>query len=273
MTGRLPLLLRTVSNPIRGERRFYSSAPLCRCGGAAACLTGKPRKPNETEGRSRVSPRRCRPSFRLPFSHARLAGRSYLRHRGSQSNPIGERIPSALIVWHALWRPALALPSDGHGESAKAARLDWQRRSGRRRLLTENQPIAWVQGFAVYAANLFIGSAGTWICGTPGRIRMQCGIVLASWLGSFGTHRIVREHSCVGSKGGAAAKQADGYGKALRLTTAFRFFGYGANIEICIGRSCSTFGGCQTFKSLIATSMQQNAPSRRGTDEPHVKLN
>jgi hypothetical protein len=150
-----------------GERRFYSSAPLCRCGGAAACLTGRPRKPNETEGRSRVSPRPCRLSFRLPSSPARLAGHSYLRHPGSQSSPIGERIPSALIVWHALWRPALALPSDGHGESAKTARLDWQRRSGRRRLLTENQPTAWVKGFAVYAASLFIGSAGTWICGTP----------------------------------------------------------------------------------------------------------
>ena len=101
---------------------------------------------------------------------------------------------------------------------------------------------------------------------------MQYGIVLASWLGSFGTHRIVRQHSCVGSKGGAAPKQVDDYGKAPRLTTAFHFFGCGVNIEICVGRSCSTFGVCQTFKSLIATSMQQNAPSRRGTDEPHVEL-
>jgi hypothetical protein len=72
--------------------------------------------------------------------------------------------------------------------------------------------------------------------------------------------------------GGAAANQVDRYGKALRLTIAFRFFGCGANIEIRVGRSCSTFGACQTFKSLIATSMQQNAPSRRGTDEPHARL-
>jgi hypothetical protein len=168
MTGRLPLIFRTVSKRIRGERRFYSSAPLCRCGGAAACLTGRPRRQNGIESRSRGFPDACRrQAFRQPCSHAPLPGRSFLRRRGSQSNPIGERIPSALIVWHALWRLALVLPSDGHGESAKTARLDWQRRSGRRRLLTENQPTAWVKGFAVYAASLFIGSAGTWICGTP----------------------------------------------------------------------------------------------------------
>jgi hypothetical protein len=136
--GHDALLLRTVSNPIRGERRFYSSAPLGRCGGAAACLTGRPRKPNETEGRSRVSPRRCRLSFRLPSSPARLAGPSYLRHRGSQSNPIGERIPSALIVLHALWRPALDLLSGGHGESAKAPKPGSQQHSARHQLPTES---------------------------------------------------------------------------------------------------------------------------------------
>lgn len=106
----------------------------------------------------------------------------------------------------------------------------------------------------------------------PGLTRTRSGIVLASWLGSFGTHRIVKQHSCVGSKGGAAAKQVDGYGKALRLTTEFRFFGCGDIIEICAGRSYSTFGACQTFKSLIATSTQKNAPSRRGTDEPHARF-
>jgi hypothetical protein len=93
--------------------------------------------------------------------------------------------------------------------------------------------------------------------------------------GNSGTHRTARQHSYVAFKGGAAVKQADGYGKALRLTTAFRFFVCGANIEIWVGRSCSTFGACQTFKSLIATSTQQNVPTKRGTDEPHrhLKLN
>src|SRR5215831_13194648 len=85
-------------------------------------------------------------------------------------------------------------------------------------LLTESGPTAWVQDFAAYAASLFIGSAGIRICGTPDRIRMQFGIVLAPWLGSFGTHRTARLHSCVGSKGGAAARQVDGYGKALKAS-------------------------------------------------------
>jgi len=83
--------------------------------------------------------------------------------------------------------------------------------------------------------------------------------------------RVARPPSCDACKRGAAAKLADGYGRALKLTTAFRFFGCGANIEICLGRSCSTFGACQTFKSLIATSMQQNAPSKRGIDELHAR--
>jgi hypothetical protein len=83
---------------------------------------------------------------------------------------------------------------------------------------------------------------------------------------------MARPHCYAGFNGGAAAKQADGYGKALRLTIAFRFFGCGANIEIRAGRNCSTFGDYQTCRSLIATSTQQNAQSRRGTDEPHARL-
>jgi hypothetical protein len=108
------------------ERRFYPSAPLCRSEGATACLTGRLRRQNGIEGRSRGFPGLCRRSFRLPFSPARSIGRSYPRRRGSQSNPIGERIPSALIVWHALWRLALALHRDGHGEPAKAG-LGWHK--------------------------------------------------------------------------------------------------------------------------------------------------
>lgn len=156
--------------------------------------------------------------------------------------------PSALIVWHALWRLALALPSDGHGESATAARLDWQRPSERRRLLTENQPTAWVQGFAVYAASPFIGSAGTRICGMPDQTRMRSGIVPASSLGSFGTRRTARQHSCVGCKAGAAAKQANGCGRMPRWTTGSRCFQSGGTIAMKDGRNCFAIGGYQTFR-------------------------
>ena len=96
---------------------------------------------------------------------------------------------------------------------------------------------------------------------------MQSGIVLASSPGSSGTRQIARQNFCVASKEGAAAKEADGYGKALRLTIAFRFFGCGANIKIRVGRSCSTFGDYQTCRSLIATSAQvrDRRAARKGT--------
>ena len=74
---------------------------LCRSEGAAACLTGKARRQNGIEGRSRGFPRLCRRSFRLPFSPARSIGRSSLRRRDSQSNPTGERIQFAPIAWPA----------------------------------------------------------------------------------------------------------------------------------------------------------------------------
>jgi len=46
----------------------------------------------------------------------------------------------------------------------------------------------------------------------------------------------------------AAAKLANDYGRAPRLTIAFRYFACGVNTEICPGRSCSIFGVCQTFR-------------------------
>jgi hypothetical protein len=75
-----------------------------------------------------------------------------------------------------------------------------------------------------------------------------------------------RQDSCVASKGGAVVKPENGYGRMLRLTTAFRFFEFGANIGICRGRSYSIFGACQTFRSSIATFILRKAPMRRPTE-------
>ena len=41
---------------------------------------------------------------------------------------------------------------------------------------------------------------------------------------------------------------SNSYGRAPRLTTAFRYFACGVNTGICRGRSCSISGDCQTFK-------------------------
>ena len=101
--------------------------------------------------------------------------------------------------------------------------------------------------------------------------RMHC-----CWTdGNSGMPRVARPGCCDAYKRGAAAKLADGYGRALKLTTAFHCFECGANIGICRGRSCSIFGACRTLRSSIATPMPQNVPTRRGTDEPHryLKLN
>src|ERR1700756_3648352 len=153
--------------------------------------------------------------------------------------------------------------------------MGYRLHSERRRLRIESAPTAWVRALAAFAASPFIDSAGTRICGTPDQTRMRSGIVCALRPGNSGMRQIARQHSCVAFKDGAAAKQVEGYGKTLRLTIAFHFFVFGANIEICVGRSCSTFGACQTFKPSIATSTRQNAPSRRETDERHAcsKLN
>ncbi len=62
--------------------------------------------------------------------------------------------------------------------------------------------------------------------------------------------------------------QADGSGRMLRWITDSHCFECGVNTGICRGRNCSIFGACLTFRSLIATSTSQNAPSRRGTTSP-----
>src|SRR5262249_17485286 len=88
-------------------------------------------------------------------------------------------------------------------------------------------------GFAASAASRFIASAGTKTCGMPVQTKTRYGIVLASSPGNSGMRRVAKHHSCGGCKGGAAAKPEDGYGRVLRLTTAFRSFGCGGNTGMC----------------------------------------
>jgi hypothetical protein len=107
---------------------------------------------------------------------------------------------------------------------------------------------AWVQAFAASAVSRFTGSAGTKICGAPGRTKTRSGTASASSLGNSGMRRIARQHSCVAFKGGAAAKQAGGSGKMLRSITASHCFEYGRNTGTSPGRSYSPTGACQTFR-------------------------
>src|SRR6516162_8684513 len=85
-------------------------------------------------------------------------------------------------------------------------------------------------------------------------------------------HRAARSDSCGACKRGAAAKLADDYGRALRLTTVFRCFEYGTNTEMMHGRSCSIFGACQIFRSSTVTSTPQNARAWRETVAPHARF-
>jgi hypothetical protein len=68
--------------------------------------------------------------------------------------------------------------------------------------------------------------------------------------------RAAKRRSCGSGKRGAAAKPADDFEGALRLTTALHFFGFGKNTETCRGRSCSIFG-------FAKPSGHQPRPSRR----------
>ena len=82
--------------------------------------------------------------------------------------------------------------------------------------------------------------------------------------------RAARPPSCGVCKRAAAANPADGCGKALRLTTAFRYFECGASTASRPGRGCLVTGACRTFRSSAAMSIPRNAPQRPGTDERHT---
>jgi hypothetical protein len=111
-----------------------------------------------------------------------------------------------------------------------------------------------------------------WSAGNNRNASWHCACVSR---GISGMRRVARPGSCGACRRGAAAKLADAYGRALKLTIAFPCFECGANIGICRGRGCSIFGACQISRSSIATSTPQNVPTRRGTAGPHrhLKLN
>jgi hypothetical protein len=83
-----------------------------------------------------------------------------------------------------------------------------------------------------------------WDAGPNKNAVWHCACVVAwqFWNAPHGEAALLRR-----LQGRRCGQTGGGYGKALRLTTAFHFFRCGANIEICVGRRCSTFGGCQTF--------------------------
>ena len=67
----------------------------------------------------------------------------------------------------------------------------------------------------------------------------------------------------------AALRVLVGCGGMQKLTTASRCFGSGASTGTFHGRSCSIFGDCRTFRSLIAKSTLRNARWRRRAVEPY----
>ncbi len=79
-----------------------------------------------------------------------------------------------------------------------------------------------------------------------------------------------RPLSSAACKRGGAVKLADGYGRALRLTIAFRYLESGTNTELPRGRSYSIFGVCQTCRSSIGTPTPQNLPLRPAIDARHA---
>ena len=84
--------------------------------------------------------------------------------------------------------------------------------------------------------------------------------------------RVARLPSCGVCKRDAAVKPADGYGRVLRLIIEFRYFECGTNAETLLGRSCSIFGVCRTYRSSIVTPTPQNLPLRHGIDTQQVAL-
>ena len=94
---------------------------------------------------------------------------------------------------------------------------------------------------------------------------MRSGIVLAWSLGSSGMRQAATYDFCGASKFGAALKAVDGCGGPPKLIIASRCSGSGANTGTRLGRDCSIFGDCPTFRLLTATFMLRNAPQKRGT--------
>ena len=103
-------------------------------------------------------------------------------------------------------------------------------------------------GFAAYAVNRFIASAGTLIFGVAVSTRMRSGTVLAWSPGSSGMRQAARFNCCGASKVGAVVKAAGGCGGTPKLIIASRCLGFGADTGTRLGRDCWLFGDCPTFR-------------------------
>jgi hypothetical protein len=111
-----------------------------------------------------------------------------------------------------------------------------------------NQHMAKALDSAVYAVNLFIVSAGTWIFGIVAPTKMWSGTAPVWLHGDSGMHRVVKRSCCAVSRRVAAAKLAEDSGGMPKLITGSRYFAFGPNTAIFRGQSCLGFGACQTFR-------------------------
>jgi len=216
--------------------------------GADYCPTGKRRKRKRIGGRLLASPRHCHRSFHRLFYLARLAAHSCRRRHGSRSIRIGVLIHFALTAWRARLLPAAERQAVGVGGSARTTRTGWQSLSGHHPRPFGNAHTRLALAFAVCADNRFIASASMWICGTSGPIRTRPGTVHAWSHGNSGLRQVITRSSCGVCKRGAAAKAADGCGRAPKLIIVSRCFECGANTGMHRGRRSSIIGACQTFR-------------------------
>ena len=191
--------------------------------------------------------RPCLRSFRESCWPVLLPVPSCRRRRGLQSSRTGALIQFAPIAWREHLRLAAKRPVAGLGgsETAGAACLSPSARRPRR---TVKPNTHWVQDFAACAVNLSTAWAGTLTFGRAVPTRMRCGTALAWSPGSSGMRPVPRFNCCGASKVGGALKAAGGCGGMPKLTIASRFSGSGASTEARLGRGCSIFGDCPTFR-------------------------
>ena len=107
---------------------------------------------------------------------------------------------------------------------------------------------ALVPGFCCVCGQPVYRYVGMLTCGTLAPTRMRSGTAPVWSHGNSGLRRVTKRGSCEACKHDAAAKAADGCGRARRLTTASRCFGSGVNSGTRRGQRCLTIGACQTFR-------------------------
>ena len=184
--------------------------------GRQSCPTGETRKA-ERNGRSLARLlRHCR-VFPVAFFLARLAARSCRPRHGWRSIRIGVLIHFALTAWRAHLLPAAERQAVGVGGSARTKRTGCQSLSGHHPRPIGNVHTREAPAFAVCADNRFIASAGMSTCGTQGPTRMQPGTAHAWSRGNSGLRRVITPGFSDAAKSGAAAKAADGCGRAREI--------------------------------------------------------